>query len=161
MNAPQSEHNVELYVIASKMRQHKLPDIFINQAIQTALSYEGVADLVRLWADESDPKEQNEIIADIQEMIDECNQLNKEEYPYIKFNDLDAIANDIRKFKDALLLIVKERGGVSYLSKLTGIPQPSLSRFFNSNSMPHRATLLKIGKALNLDALTLSTPWSR
>lgn len=113
-----------------------------------------------MWADENDPKEQDEIIADIQEMIDECGQLNKEEYPYIKFNDLDAIAKDIRQFKDALLLIVNERGGISHLSKVTGIPQPSLSRFFNSNSMPHRSTLLKIGKALNLDALTLSTHWS-
>lgn len=157
----QSEVNVELYSIADEMKQNGLSTAFIDQAIQTALVYEGVADLVRLWSSEMNSDERNEIIADIQEMIDECKQHTQEEYPYIRFNDLKAIASDIRRFKDSLLVIVNERGGISHLSSLTGIPQPSLSRFFNSNSMPHRSTLLKIAQALHLDAVTLSTPWSK
>ncbi len=155
------ETNVELYTIAHEMQKNGLSADFIDQAIQTALSYEGVADLIRLWASETNCDERTEIIADIQEMIDECRQQTTEEYPYIKFNDLKTIARDIRSFKDSLLLIVNERGGISHLSLLTGIPQPSLSRFFNSNSMPHRSTLLKIAQALHLDAVTLSTPWSK
>jgi len=64
-------------------------------------------------------------------------------------------------FKDSLLQIVEERGGITQLAEKTGIPQPSLSRFFNSSSMPHRVTLLKIAKALNLDAIPVSTPWEK
>ena len=76
-------------------------------------------------------------------------------------NDLDAIAKDIRAFKDGLLHIVDQQGGVSHLAELTGIPQPSLSRFFNSNAMPRRTTLLKIAKALELDAVEINTPWAK
>jgi DNA-binding phage protein len=56
---------------------------------------------------------------------------------------------------------VTKHGGISKLSDLTGIPQPSLSRFFNSSSMPRRTTLLKIAKALKLDAVKTATEWSR
>jgi hypothetical protein len=38
-------------------------------------------------------------------------------------------------------------------SKITGIPQPSLSRFFNSNAMPRRQTLIKIASAMKVDAI--------
>lgn len=49
-----------------------------------------------------------------------------------------------------------EQGGISKLAELTGIPQPSLSRFFNSNAMPRKATVLKIAKALNLDEIKIN-----
>jgi hypothetical protein len=54
----------------------------------------------------------------------------KTEYPNVRLNDLETIAKDIRSFKDNLLDIVIQKGSVSHLSKLSGIPQPSLSRFF-------------------------------
>lgn len=75
--------------------------------------------------------------------------------PYL--NDLDAIADDIRAFKDGLLIIVNKAGGVSRLAELMGIPQSSLSRFFNSNTMPRRMTLLKIAKALKLGSVEVDT----
>lgn len=108
-----------------------------------------------------DSNEREEIIADIQEMVDACAQPGNAEYPFIKFNDLETIALHIREFKDSLLHIVIEKGGINQLADLTGIPQPSLSRFFNSNAMPQRSTLLKISKALKLDAVQTETPWSR
>jgi DNA-binding phage protein len=79
---------------------------------------------------------------------------------YVKFNDLDEIAKDIRGFKDSLLQEVIKRGGISKLAELTGIPQPSLSRFFNSNAMPRRATVLTIAKALGLNKLPIDMKWS-
>jgi DNA-binding phage protein len=112
-----------------------------------------------MWSDETDQAERDEIIADIQELIIDCRQTEKVELPYIEFDDLDAIRENIRAFKSSLLYIVEENGGLSELSKKTNIPQPSLSRLFNSDSMPHRLTLLKIAKALNLNAIPLSTPW--
>lgn len=161
INRIEPEHDMKLYQIANQMKLAKLSDEFIASAIRYALTYEGIADLVFMWAEENDPKERDEIIADIQELIDDCSQSENKEYPMIKLNDLESIAQQIREFKDALLEKVIEQGGISRLAELTGLPQPSLSRFFNSNSMPQRTTLIKIGKALKLDAIQLSTKWSR
>ena len=152
---------VGLFEIAHLMKEAKLPEEFIAGAIRTALEFEGVADLVNLWANESDQTERDEIIADIQDLIDDCSQSEKQEFAYVRFNDLEAIAKDIRAFKDSLLEIVVEEGGMTHLAELTDIPQPSLSRFFNSNSMPRRSTLLKIAKALRLDAVKIATRWAR
>ena len=159
-NSPSSEQ-LKLFYIAIKMKKAELSDEFIVSAVQTALEFEGVADLMNLWADEKDGKEKDQIIADIQDMIDTCSQKEKLEEIYIKFNDLDAIAKNIRAFKDSLYQIVMDRGGINKLSGLTGIPQPSLSRFFNSNAMPRRSTVLKISKVLNLEKIKVDILWSK
>ncbi len=156
-----SSAQFKLFIIAVKMKKAGLVDFFIVNAVQTALQLEGVADLMNLWADEKDNKERGEIIADIQEMIDACDITKKSEELYIKFNDLDAIAKNIRAFKDSLYQEVMKRGGISKLSTVTGIPQPSLSRFFNSSAMPRRATVLKIAKALDLDEIKMDILWSK
>ncbi|HSW70738.1 MAG TPA: helix-turn-helix transcriptional regulator [Gammaproteobacteria bacterium] len=75
---------------------------------------------------------------------------------YIKMNDLAFINAHLRAFKDSLLEAVNTAGGITQLAKNAGIPQPSLSRFFNSDAMPQRSTLLKIAKALNLAALPVN-----
>lgn len=152
---------VELFAIAVQMKKAGLADFFIVNAVQTAFRLEGVADLMHLWAGEKDSKEKDEIIADIQDMIDACTQKDKSEELYVKFNDLDTISKDIRAFKDSLYQIVMERGGISKLSELTGIPQPSLSRFFNSDAMPRRSTVLKIAKALTLNEIKMDIMWSK
>lgn len=143
-------HEMKLFEIALEMKKNGLSDEFITEAIKTALHYEGVAELVELWDQETDVSERNEIIADLQEMIEACACTGISEYSYIKFNDLETIAKHIRQFKDNLLALVSEAGGLKMLSEKTKIPQPSLSRFFNSNAMPQRATLLKIAKALQI-----------
>lgn len=152
---------MELFSIAFKMKESGLADLFIVNAVRTALNLDGAADLMRLWVKENDNAERDEIIADLQDLIDASNQFGKSEEMYIKFNDLEAIAKDIRGFKDSLYQEVIKRGGVSKLSELTGIPQPSLSRFFNSNSMPRRATVLAIAKALDLGGVVLDVKWSK
>jgi DNA-binding phage protein len=152
---------MELFEIAGAMKKSGLSADFIAAAVNTATEFEGVYDLMKLWINETDKKERDEIVADIQDMIDDCAQQEKEEGPYIRFNDLEAVAKDIRAFKDSLLVEVDKAGGVKHLSELSGIPQPSLSRFFNSSSMPQRTTLLKIAKALKLDAVKIGTQWAR
>ncbi len=152
---------IALFRIAIEMRQENFSEEFVANAVETALEFEGVADLILMWGEEDDPKERDEIIADIQELIVDCNQLGKKDLPQIYFNDLDAVAQNIRVFKDSLLSEVDARGGITKLAEKTGIPQPSLSRFFNSNAMPHRVTLLKIAKALNLDAIPITNSWEK
>lgn len=158
--SPSSEQ-IKLFEIAIEMKQASLPEEFIVSAVRTALEFEGVADLMNLWANENDEKEKDQIIADLQEMIDACSQKEKLEESYVKFDDLDAIAKDVRAFKNSLYLLVMDHGGISKLSDLTGIPQPSLSRFFNSNAMPRRSTVLRISKALNLDKIKVDISWSK
>lgn len=158
---PSARDQVEIYGIAALMKEGSLSDDFIAAAVKVALSYEGVADLLKLWRDESDSAEKKEIIADIQDMMDDCEQSGVERLTEIKINDLEAIKQDIRAFKDSLLEIVNQKSSITELAKLTGIPQPSLSRFFNSNAMPRRSTLLKIANSLDLDSVIINCFWVR
>ena len=152
---------VEIVEIGHQMNQASLPKEFIAAAVSTAFEFEGVYDLLKMWADEGDTEERNEIISDIQELIDDCSQQEKVEGVYVRFDDLDSIAANIRAFKDNLRALVDQNGGVKHLSKITGIPQPSLSRFFNSATMPRRATLHKIARALKLSQVQIANEWSR
>jgi DNA-binding phage protein len=161
MSAIAVENQVELFEIGTEMRHASLPDAFVAQAVLTAAKFDGVYDLCVLWRDESDKSERDEIIADIQELIDDCTQTEQKEAAYIRFDDLESIGKDVRKFKDGLLMVVNQQGGITRLAGLTGMPQPSLSRFFNTSSMPRRGTLLKIAKALDLGAVQIATEWVR
>lgn len=156
-----SDIEMEIIEIGHQMKVAGLPSAFISSAVKTAFEFEGVYDLLKMWVEEEDPKERDLTIADIQEMIDECSQKDVVEGVYIRFDDLDKIAKDVRKFKDSLRAIVDQNGGINKLSELTGIPQPSLSRFFTSTSVPRRITLFKIAKALGLNQVQISTEWSR
>jgi len=161
MKAIAAGHLEDVLEIGTAMTKAGLPDVFVADAVRTAMEFEGVLDLLVLWRDEGEETEREEIIADIQELVDDCQQTEKKEAVYIRFDDLESVAKDVRKFKDGLLLAVDQRGGLTHLSRLTGMPQPSLSRFFNSSSMPRRGTLLKIAKALDLSAVEVATDWVR
>ncbi len=152
---------VELIEAGHMMNKSGLPHEFIAAAVQTAFEFEGVYNLMKMWVDESDPKERDEIVADIQDLIDDCAQKEKVEGVYIRFDDLETIAKDVRGFKDNLRVAIDKNGGIKKLAELTGIPQPSLSRFFGSATMPRRTTLLKIARALNLSQIEIATEWSR
>ena len=156
-----SDVKVELIEIGHQMINAGLPNSFIAAAVQTAFEFEGVYDLMKMWADETDTPERDEIVADIQDLIEDCSQKGKIESAYVRFDDLEGIAKNIRGFKDSLRLKIDAMGGIGELSKKTGIPQPLLSRFFNSTSLPHRSTLLKIAKALGLSQVEIATEWSR
>lgn len=156
-----SDVKVELIEIGHMMNQAGLSKPFIAAAVETAFEFEGVYDLMKMWAEEDVPAEKDEIVADIQDLINDCTQKEKVEGVYVRFDDLGAIAKNIRGFKDSLRIKIDALGGIGELSKKTGIPQPSLSRFFNSASIPHRATLLKIAKALGMSQVEIATEWSR
>lgn len=156
-----SDARVQIIEIGHKMNSAGLSKDFIAAAVETAFEFEGVYDLLKMWADEKDKEERDATVADIQDMIDECSQKEKVDGVYVRFDDLDQIAKNVRAFKDSLRLIVDQQGGIGKLADLTGIPQPSLSRFFGSASIPRRATLLKIAKALGLSQVQIATEWSR
>ena len=77
----------------------------------------------------------------------------------MRYNDIDEVKRDVTEFKKCLREEVDRQGGISELARKTGIPQPSLSRFFSSASMPRRTTLYKIAKALNLPESAIGFKW--
>jgi DNA-binding phage protein len=141
------------------MKAKGLPSRFIARAVDLSEEFAGIFELMRLWRDEPDAAEREEIVSDIQELIDDCSQQGKVEAARIRLDDLDAIAANVRKFKDSLRMLVDERGGIGKLAELTHMPQPSISRFFNTASIPRRATLNKFARALGLSEVQIETPW--
>jgi DNA-binding phage protein len=157
-----NKQKVRVYQIATLMKSEGLSDSFIAHAVKLAEYYEGAYDLFELWESEDDKDEKDKIISDLQEEIDEFQEQPREavKKPYITYNDLEVIAKDVLSFKAHLKTLVDAWGGISKLSKETGIPQPSLSRFFTSSSMPRRTTLYKIANVLNISEKEIISDWA-
>ena len=152
---------VRLYQIASAMKNADLSDQFIAEAVQLGEYYEGMFDLFVLW-EEADEADRAEIVADMQEEIDEAQEQpsKPQRKPMIHFEDLDRIAKDVIGFKRHLRNLVDQWGGISKLAEATGIAQPSLSRFFNSPAMPRRTTLYRIAIAMDLSETEVVGSWA-
>jgi hypothetical protein len=65
------KQKVRIYEIATSMKEHGLSDAFIAHSVKLAEYYLGAFDLLELWEREEDEKERNQIIADLQDEIDE------------------------------------------------------------------------------------------
>lgn len=146
--------------IVVKMIEEGMSEDFVLQLFPLAEKYEGLYDLLDLWAKETDKNEKDEIIADLQDEIEELQSEDKILIPFIHFDNLELIAQNVMEFKKSLRTEIERWGGLTKLSKATGIPLPSLSRFLNSPSLPRRVTLEKIAKALNLRKSTLLSKWA-
>lgn len=149
--------------ILNEMRLSGLESALIYSLMENCQRYSGIQDLMEMWIDESDSEERDKIIADLQEVIDDIQDAppSPEERPYLEYEDLETIRNDVNEFKNRLREEVDRQGGINELSRRTGISQPSLSRFFSSQSMPRRTTLYKIAKALNLPESAVGFKWTR
>lgn len=149
---------LEIFKIATAMDQLGLPAEFIAKVAMLAQEDEGVFELMVMWSQE---EERDSAVEAMQELVEDHENEGPTERPYVRFDDLETIAGDVVAFKARLRDKVDEWGGVSQLSRATGIPQPSLSRFFGSSSMPRRTTLYKIAKAMNLSEADIATEWTR
>ena len=58
-------------------------------------------------------------------------------------------------------IVLKKCGTMENAAIKIGIPQPSLSRFFNMASMPRTNTLQKIASALNLSAVEVAAQYTQ
>lgn len=157
------DNGLHVLDILNEMRRQGLESAFICSLMENCQRYEGIRDLMEMWLDESDSKERAMIIADLQEALDDIENAphKPEERPRLRSSDLEEVKKDVIEFKRRLREEVDRQGGISELARKTGIPQPSLSRFFSSASMPRRTTLYKIAKALNLHDSAISFKWSR
>jgi DNA-binding phage protein len=153
-----ADDRLEVFKIATAMNEAGLPIAFIDKVAQLAQQDEGVFELLVMWSQE---EERDAAVDALQELVEDHENEGPIERPYIRFDDLEAIAANIVAFKTKLRDKVDAWGGISRLSRVTGIPQPSLSRLFSSAAMPRRTTLYKIAKAMDLSAAEIATEWSR
>lgn len=150
----------DVFGVIDQMRAASLPDSFVLDVTQMVREIPSVAGMLELWL-ESEGDERDEIVADLQDLVDDWKQsVGPTEEVYIRFDDLDTIAQDIMAFKDGLRAKLDDEGiTLTELSERTGMPLPSLSRFFGTPSMPRRYTLIKIARAVDFSAVEIATDW--
>jgi DNA-binding phage protein len=144
------ENVLDIFGIAMRLRAANLSPAFVANVALMALEYEGTYDLMVLWDRCEDPVHRDEILADLQDEIDGYIEAPTQRVnaTKINFRDLDKHVEDVLEFKRQLRGLVDDWGGISKLAEATGIPQPSLSRFFKTASLPRRTTLCRIRDAL-------------
>ena len=157
-----SEQQVRLYEIAAQMSKAGLTAPFIAAAVELACVSEGLYELFVLWEQlDGDPVERAQVIADLQEAIDESEESAPRvvQRAKVSYDELDEIGKKVLAFKAKLRRKVDKWGGITKLAEVTGMPQPSLSRFFSSASMPRRTTLYKIARAMDLPDKEIVFDW--
>jgi len=155
---------LHLASIVVDMKSAGLPPRFIVDAYRIAQTDQGVYDLMALWAEAAnDPHERDEIIADIQESVDDYGdaQSAPKQKPKINFDQLDDVITKVKQEKKRLRDLIDQHGGVSAVARKAGIAQPSLSRTLNDDSIPRRSTLYKIANALDLSEADIALEWAR
>ena len=158
------EQRVQCAVIAVAMKTAGLPTNFIAGWLELADHDKGMFELGELWHEESSEEERDELVVAIQELLDEAAELPNRtvEKPRMSFDQLDEVAEAIIEHKRKLReTIDRDHGGVSAAAAKIGMPQPSLSRFLSSASMPRRSTLYRIARGLGLDEAEIVTEWVR
>ncbi len=158
------EQILRLAAIILKMEKAGVDRTFIVEADELARRDQGVFDLMELWAAAAhDRAEREELIADIQESIDDYRDAPAlpQQRPYIRYGQLSDVAKRVMAEKAKLRKLIDKHGGISAVAKKSGIPQPSLSRMLSSPSIPRRSTLYKIANALDLSEKEIAFEWTR
>jgi len=147
--------------IGDEMQQAALPHEFISSAIDFASQYEGIADLIILWHEEKSYDERKEIIADIQELLDDCSIDNKQEFNSSLINNIIQLETQLHLLKEKLEGLIQNQGGISELSRKTSIPSEYLNRLLTTNCIPRRPSLLKIARALQIEEDSVDLFWKK
>jgi DNA-binding phage protein len=160
---PTTDQMLDISTVTMEMLRAGLPREFVAQVDKTARSWEGVYDLMMLWRDAPDRAQRDAVEADLHEAVNDIIEapVEAERKPYIPFNDLDAVAQQVLAFKKRLRDLIDQNGGVTEVARRSGIPQPSLSRMLSSASMPRRTTLYKIANAIGASEASIVTDWVR
>lgn len=157
------EQVMNLASIMVAMKTAGVEPAFIVKASELARTDQGTYDLMAMWLSASDASERDEIVADLQESLDDYEEAPDEplKKPYIRYDKLGDVANQVVGWKTRLRDLIDRNGGVSLVAQKSGIPQPSLSRMLNSASMPRKSTLYKIANAMDLQETDIVAEWTR
>ncbi len=155
---------IHIATVVVEMKKADLEPAFIVAASELARTDQGVYDLMALWLDaKGDDPERAEIVADLQEAIDDYQDAPSSpiKKPYINYEQLDEVGDRVIEEKARLRDLIDRHGGVSAVARKSGIPQPSLSRMLNSASIPRKSTLYKIANALDIPESEIVMEWTR
>lgn len=152
---------ISLAAIVTEMVTAGLDRRFVVQADALAREGQGAFELMELWSEADTAEDRDEALADLQELIDEAAEApsSPQEKPYIPFDHLDDVANEVMEHKRRLRELIDRHGGVSKVAAEIGMPQPSLSRMLNSASMPRRTTLYRIANGLGVPESEIVGDW--
>ena len=91
------EQKIEVYKVAVSMHEAGLSNAFVTEAVQLSLEYEGAYELMKLWQEEDDHEERNEIVADLQDEIERHKESPTELFkaPRINFDELESNAKKV------------------------------------------------------------------
>ncbi len=154
---------IQLARIVVAMSDAGLDATFVRRAQDLAREDQGAYELLELWSEEDDESERKEILADMQDMLDEADDLPSRplEKPYIGLGQLDDVAKRVRGHKEHLRQLIDAHGGVSEVARQAGMHQSALSRLLNSASMPRRSTLYRIANAMGVSESEVATDFIR
>lgn len=158
------EQRVQLARIVVAMSDAGLPAAFVRHCDDLARVDQGAFELMELWyEDDDDEQGRDEILADLQEMLDDEEELGSKpvQKPYIRYDQLGDVVGRVREHKEKLRRLVDEHGGVSAVARKAGMHQSALSRLLNSPSMPRRTTLYRIANALDLSEADIAADFVR
>lgn len=144
----------------ARMQASGMGAAFVRSVFDVAQASAGAFHLVELWAEAPTAADRDEVVADLQEVIDDHLEQGSTK-PKIDYKRLDEVGTSITAHKAKLRRLIDKHGGVSQVAARCGIPQPSLSRMLNSGSMPRRATLFKIASALDVDESEIVGEYTR
>jgi DNA-binding phage protein len=154
---------LRLASIVVEMGKAGIDHQFIADIQTVAQQDQGAFDLMEMWSNAGDAAERDEIVADLDEILDDyCDAppapLQK---PYVHFDNLDGVAAQVVEYKKRLRNLIDQNGGVVAVAQMSGIPQPSLSRMLNNASMPRKTTLYRIANAIGVDESAIVAEWTR
>ncbi|MBF5044756.1 MULTISPECIES: helix-turn-helix transcriptional regulator [Myxococcaceae] len=149
--------------IAERMTKAGLSTQFVDAVHRLAFDDQGAFELMELWAEARTRREREQLVADLQEAVDEAVEMPRGivEKAKVNFDNLDAVATQVMEHKRRLRALVDAHGGISAVARRSGIPQPSLSRMLSSASMPRRTTLYRIARALDVEESEVVGSWVR
>jgi hypothetical protein len=149
--------------IVTAMSEEGLPEEFLAAVHDLALRDQGAFELMALW-EEFRGADREATLADLEELIrDNIDAPHNGPLQKPRFSgaDTERVLNEVAAHKAHLRELVDRHGGVSCVARLMGTPQPSLSRMLSSASMPRRATLFKLAKALGEPESAVISDWVR
>lgn len=154
------EQVIGIAVITAAMVDAGLDRSFAADCFRLAQQNEGFYGLMELWYEADNVDDKEAALADLQELLDDSKvAAGPQQKPRLSGVDLDAAGIAIAEHKKRLRQIIDRHGGVSAVARLTGIPQPSLSRMLNDGRMPRRTTLHRIASALNVPEPDVIGEW--
>jgi len=98
---------------------------------------------MKMWRDETDRAEKNEIEADLQEILDNLDQKGITYLP-LDCTKIDELLEKIIAFKKDLRLQVEAWGGVNKLANAMQVPVPYIERVLSNGAEPKQNFLDKV-----------------